>query len=36
LAKRRNGQSGSTRVNLTSGVWPIVDKMLSVMIDLDP
>src|SRR6266705_6808326 len=32
LAKRRNGQSGNTRVNLTSGVWPIVDKMLSFMV----
>src|SRR5436309_2599068 len=32
LAKRRNGQSASTCVNLTSGVWPIVDKMLSVII----
>src|SRR5262249_56185658 len=32
LAKRQNGQSGSARVNLTSGVWPIVDKMLSFMI----
>src|SRR5207248_11438644 len=35
LAKTWNGQSGNTRVKRTSGVWPIVDKMLSLMIDLD-
>src|SRR5436309_8994472 len=32
LAKRQNGQSGNTRVNLTNGVWPIVDKMPSFMV----
>ena len=32
LAKGQNGRSGSTQVNLTSRVWPIVDKMSSFII----